>query len=433
MRIIFVPSDREMVIGIKMSFLLLKFFFLARVNHFFTKTFRITRLPGLTEGLSVAGLIGVGSPPAEVIGIDREVGLELGFVAEIHELAAFGARKGLQIPPFFVTTGEEPADVVLLSVGQTRTDIDRSVRLVCGLLPINPKQLVWVPKIREHGHIAERQIVEFSSMVSCGEINFNESMATLSRDMQRTNPHMFFGPPRVWEQLQQAVIGKFGGKDALAAALAADPEGMGKLILKGLGFGEVEYCLTAAAPTPPALIHWWDELGLPLMEGFGQTEAMGVILSDPNNRRIGSIGKTIGEVEYKLTAQGELAIKASGCTPGYYKQPDKTAELIQDGWLHTGDKVRVDEDGFIDTFDNWCEEWVQHVKKEEGIDELTEEHRKVVEVLQDYYKKNGIAPMVRVLSKVTGFKPKPIYELFPSGPGKGACKMAGLPKPTGCV
>ncbi|MDQ7835963.1 MAG: TusE/DsrC/DsvC family sulfur relay protein [Humidesulfovibrio sp.] len=50
-----------------------------------------------------------------------------------------------------------------------------------------------------------------------------------------------------------------------------------------------------------------------------------------------------------------------------------------------------------------------------------------------YYKKNGIAPMVRILSKVTGYKLKEIYELFPSGPGKGACKMAGLPKPTGCV
>jgi TusE/DsrC/DsvC family sulfur relay protein len=72
-------------------------------------------------------------------------------------------------------------------------------------------------------------------------------------------------------------------------------------------------------------------------------------------------------------------------------------------------------------------------KKEEGIDELNEEHTKVVEVLREYYEKNGIAPMVRVLSKVTGFKLKHIYELFPSGPGKGACKMAGLPKPTGCV
>ncbi len=98
-----------------------------------------------------------------------------------------------------------------------------------------------------------------------------------------------------------------------------------------------------------------------------------------------------------------------------------------------GKTFTVDEDGFIDSFDNWCEEWVIWVKTQEGIDELTDEHRKVVEVLQDYYKKNGIAPMVRILSKVTGFKLKHIYELFPSGPGKGACKMAGLPKPTGCV
>ncbi|CAB5134128.1 Sulfur redox associated protein DsrC [Olavius algarvensis associated proteobacterium Delta 3] len=98
-----------------------------------------------------------------------------------------------------------------------------------------------------------------------------------------------------------------------------------------------------------------------------------------------------------------------------------------------GQNFTVDEDGFIDSFENWNEEWVQWVKKEEGIEELTDEHKKVIEVLQDYYRKNGIAPMVRVLSKVTGFKLKHIYELFPSGPGKGACKMAGLPKPTGCV
>jgi long-chain acyl-CoA synthetase len=52
-------------------------------------------------------------------------------------------------------------------------------------------------------------------------------------------------------------------------------------------------------------------------------------------------------VEYKITEEGELAVRADGCTPGYYKQPEKTAELIRDGWLHTGDKARVDEDGFI--------------------------------------------------------------------------------------
>jgi tRNA 2-thiouridine synthesizing protein E len=100
-------------------------------------------------------------------------------------------------------------------------------------------------------------------------------------------------------------------------------------------------------------------------------------------------------------------------------------------WM--GKTFTIDEDGFIDSFDNWCEEWVLWVKSQEAIEELTEEHRTVIEVLQDYYKKNGIAPMVRILSKVTKFKLKHIYELFPSGPGKGACKMAGLPKPTGCV
>ena len=98
-----------------------------------------------------------------------------------------------------------------------------------------------------------------------------------------------------------------------------------------------------------------------------------------------------------------------------------------------GKSFSVDEDGFIDSYTNWGPEWVQYVKAQEGIDEMTDEHKKLIEVLRDYYEKNGIAPMVRVLSKVTGFKLKHIYELFPSGPGKGACKMAGLPKPTGCV
>jgi len=207
----------------------------------------------------------------------------------------------------------------------------------------SPRYFSYLPL----SHIAERQIVEFSSIVLGGEIFFNESMDTLSRDLPRARPHVFFGPPRVWEQLQQAVIGKFGGKDALEAALLQDKAGVGQLVLEGLGLNEVEYCLTAAAPTPPALIQWWEELGLTLMEGFGQTEAMGVILSSHEHRRIGSIGKPIGEVQYKITDEGELAIKADGCTPGYYRQEDKTAELIRDGWLHTGDKVRVDEDGFI--------------------------------------------------------------------------------------
>jgi tRNA 2-thiouridine synthesizing protein E len=100
---------------------------------------------------------------------------------------------------------------------------------------------------------------------------------------------------------------------------------------------------------------------------------------------------------------------------------------------YAGKTYDVDEDGFLTTLDQWDNDWVDFVKESEGIPEVTDEHWKVINMLQDYYKKNGIAPMVRILSKVTGFKLKYIYELFPSGPGKGACKMAGLAKPTGCV
>jgi tRNA 2-thiouridine synthesizing protein E len=64
---------------------------------------------------------------------------------------------------------------------------------------------------------------------------------------------------------------------------------------------------------------------------------------------------------------------------------------------------------------------------------MTEEHWKVVRYLRNYYLEFNIAPMIRKLCKDTGFKLKKIYELFPSGPAKGACKVAGLPKPTGCV
>ncbi len=99
-----------------------------------------------------------------------------------------------------------------------------------------------------------------------------------------------------------------------------------------------------------------------------------------------------------------------------------------------GKNFEVDEDGFLlKGMEDWNNEWVEYVRTQEGIAALNDEHWKVVHILQDYYKKNGIAPMVRILSKTTGYPLKKIYELFPSGPGKGACKMAGLPKPTGCV
>jgi TusE/DsrC/DsvC family sulfur relay protein len=98
-----------------------------------------------------------------------------------------------------------------------------------------------------------------------------------------------------------------------------------------------------------------------------------------------------------------------------------------------GHEIDVDEDGFIQNPDVWNDDIATALAKTEGVDDLTEDHWKLVRYLRDYYLQFGIAPMIRKLCKATGFSLKTVYELFPSGPAKGACKVAGLPKPTGCV
>lgn len=195
-------------------------------------------------------------------------------------------------------------------------------------------------------HIAERQIVEGSSIVNCGEVHFNENLTTLLRDLATCQPNLMFGPPRVWEQLQKGIIAKFGSQEAINQALAANREGVGKQIRLTMGLDQARYILTAAAPTPPALIRWYEEFGIELNEGFGQTECMGPIVGQSKSRRIGSIGKPLPGVEVRLSDEDELQIKAPGCSPGYYKNPEKTAETFVDGWVYTGDKARIDKDGF---------------------------------------------------------------------------------------
>ncbi len=102
--------------------------------------------------------------------------------------------------------------------------------------------------------------------------------------------------------------------------------------------------------------------------------------------------------------------------------------------LLAGKEFELDEDGFIQNPELWDEAVAAALAKEqEGIEQMTEEHWKLVRYLRNYYLQFKIAPMVRKLCKETGFDLKKVYALFPSGPAKGACKVAGLPKPTGCV
>jgi tRNA 2-thiouridine synthesizing protein E len=95
--------------------------------------------------------------------------------------------------------------------------------------------------------------------------------------------------------------------------------------------------------------------------------------------------------------------------------------------------LEVDEDGFIQDPTQWNEKVAAALAKTEGVAAMGDNHWKLVNYLRKYYLDFGVAPMIRKLCKDTGFKLKEIYDMFPSGPAKGACKVAGLPKPTGCV
>jgi tRNA 2-thiouridine synthesizing protein E len=100
---------------------------------------------------------------------------------------------------------------------------------------------------------------------------------------------------------------------------------------------------------------------------------------------------------------------------------------------HGDVRVEVDDDGFLVDPAQWDETVALALASTEGLDELTEDHWKLMTYIRNYHAEFGVAPMVRKLCKETGFKLKEIYQLFPSGPAKGACKVAGLEKPTGCV
>ncbi|MBW1911326.1 MAG: AMP-binding protein [Deltaproteobacteria bacterium] len=118
-----------------------------------------------------------------------------------------------------------------------------------------------------------------------------------------------------------------------------------------LGFDRVRLAVCGAAPASPELFEYFNALGIPLREGYGQTESTGVIALQRLERpRWGYVGEPIPGIEVKIAEDGEILAKGPGVFKGYFKDPDLTAETIKDGWLYTGD-VGVMEDGFLKILD----------------------------------------------------------------------------------
>ncbi len=196
-------------------------------------------------------------------------------------------------------------------------------------------------------HIAERCVVELHALYVGGKIGFNQSLETFTDDLKRIAPHYFNSVPRIWANLKAGIVAKLGEENW--QRLLDDPayrEQVGKPILEAMGLGSVTWAQSGSAPIPPDLIRDWRLLGLPLVEGYGQTETMNGLFNSPDNFKIGTIGRILQPAKAKLSDEGELLLSSLGNMLGYYKDPEKTAETIVDGWIHTGDKATVDEDGF---------------------------------------------------------------------------------------
>jgi len=116
-----------------------------------------------------------------------------------------------------------------------------------------------------------------------------------------------------------------------------------------VGLNRVQLALTGAAPISPELIRWYLALGIPLREGWGMTETSGGGTVTPwDAAKPGSIGMPGPGIEMMISAQGEILQRGANIIKGYLNQPEKTAEAIDaDGWLHTGDVGRVDDDGYF--------------------------------------------------------------------------------------
>ena len=198
-------------------------------------------------------------------------------------------------------------------------------------------------------HMGERIVVENHAMVCGGTVYFNESQESFLADVRAAQPNWMLGVPRIWEKLQQVVLAHLISIEEFEAAKANGTlESVAEKVREFLGLQETQYILTSTAPTPAPLKAWYDDLGIMLYDGYGQSEILPVCGNVKGNRKVDSIGVASPGVEIRIADDGEIMARGGGTALGYYNAPDKTAETFEaDGWVHTGDRGRIDEDGHI--------------------------------------------------------------------------------------
>jgi long-chain acyl-CoA synthetase len=222
-------------------------------------------------------------------------------------------------------------------------------------------------------HIFERMIL-YLYMYNGVSIYFAESIDKISENMQEIKPNLMTVVPRLLEKIYDKIYAKGASLTglkkqlffwALNLGLKWEPYGQNgwwyetqlklarKLIFKkwqeALG-GNIIATVSGSAALQPRLARIFNAAGIPVMEGYGLTETSPVIsVNDYRNHmfKIGTVGKPIKHTEVKIASDGEILVKGPQVMLGYFKDPDKTAEVLKNGYFHTGDIGEIDEEGFL--------------------------------------------------------------------------------------
>lgn len=199
-------------------------------------------------------------------------------------------------------------------------------------------------------HVAERVVIEGAAIFTGGKISFAESIDTFINNLQDVQPTIFFAVPRIWSKFQSGVFTKIPQKklDTLLKIPLLNSY-IKKKLKKGLGLSNAEIVLTGAALTPNHLKQWYRKLGINLREVFGMTESCGAITLTPiNDFSENNVGKALPCTEIRIDSEtGEILYKTEQIMLGYYKEPDKTKEILKDGWLYSGDKGAIDSQNHL--------------------------------------------------------------------------------------
>lgn len=222
-------------------------------------------------------------------------------------------------------------------------------------------------------HIYERMVTYLYQYYGVG-IYFAESIDKISENIKEVQPNVMTVVPRLLEKVYEKIYAKgtelTGIKKklffwAIKLGECFEPDGANgfwyefqlsiarKLIFskwkEALG-GHLNLMVSGSAALQPRLARMFAAAGLPVVEGYGLTETSPVIaVNDMRNRgfKVGTVGRPIDNVEVKIAQDGEILAKGPNIMMGYYKDAEKTAEVIQDGYFHTGDIGEIDSEGFL--------------------------------------------------------------------------------------